>query len=175
MPAQNSFTRLDSGPSSSPRASRVERAPRCAGGRSRRRSTTSCEPLAHDRVGEPTAGGARLDQALDRDLVQHLLLPDERRAALVGERRVGDAPALVLGTDEVLDRDLDVVEEHLVELALAGDLAQRADLDAGRASSGSRASRSPCAAARPDRCAPARSPQSAKRAYDDHTFWPVTT
>ena len=46
------------------------------------------EPLPDERVVEPAAARARLDQALDRDLVEHLLLPHERRAALVGERRV---------------------------------------------------------------------------------------
>ena len=56
-------------------------------------------------------------QRVHRQLVQHLFPPDERSAALVGERRVRDPPALVLGADEVLDRDLDVVEEDLVELA----------------------------------------------------------
>ena len=131
MPAQNSFTRLDSAPSSSPRARRVERA-RVVQAEDLDLDPRLREPLAHERVAEPAARRARLRQAVHRQLVQHLLLPDERRAALVGERRVRDAPALVLRTDEVLDRDLDVVEEDLVELALTGDLAQRTDLDALR-------------------------------------------
>ena len=58
------------------------------------------EPLAHARGSscDPRARQA-CDQELDRRLVEHLLLPDERRAALVGERRVRDPPAFVLGTD----------------------------------------------------------------------------
>ena len=116
------------------------------------------EPLAHARVGRAPARAHASASALDRGLEQHLLLPDERRAALVGERRVRDPPTLVLRTDEVLDRHLDVVEEHLVELVLAGHLAERAHVDALARPSGSRASRSPCARARPGRCARARCP-----------------
>ena len=52
------------------------------------------------------------------------------------------------GPMQVLDRDLDVVEEDLVELALARDLAQRADRRRPSPSSGSRASRCPCGWAR---------------------------
>ena len=130
----------------------------CAAGRSRARSTTG-----------RAAGAATGSAVAPRDAhvcsrrsmatsAQHLLLPDERGAALVGQRRVRHPPALVLGPDAVLDRNLDVVEEDLVELALPGDLAQRSDLHARPPSSGSRASRSPGAAARRDRCAPARWP-----------------
>ncbi len=90
------------------------------------------QPLPSARVGRPAARPAGRGQPLDRHLMEHLLLPDERRAPLVGQRRVRHAPTLVLRTDDVADRDLDVVEEDLVELALTGDLAQRADLDAGR-------------------------------------------
>ena len=131
MPAQNSFTMLDSGPSSSPRARRVSVRALC-----RRKISTSI----HDRASRWRTSGspsrprrrAGLGQLIHRQLVEHLLLPHERGAALVGQRRVRHTPALVLGADEVLDRDLDPVEEDLVELALAGDLAQRTDVDALR-------------------------------------------
>src|SRR5690349_2815999 len=53
-----------------------------------------------------------------------------RRAALVGERRVRDRPALRLGADEVLAWYEHVLEEHLVELLAAGHLAQRTYGDA---------------------------------------------
>ena len=43
-----------------------------------------------------------------------------------------DAPALADLPDEVLPRHADVLEEHLAELALAGDLAQWPDRHAGR-------------------------------------------
>ena len=75
------------------------------------------EPLPHVRVAEEAPGRTRVGQLTHRHLVQHLFLPHERRAALVGQRRARHAPALVLGADEVLDRDLDVVEKDLVELA----------------------------------------------------------
>ena len=54
-------------------------------------------------------------------------------AALVGERRVRDPPALVLRPDDAVLGDEHVGEEDLVELGLVGDLAQRPDLDARRA------------------------------------------
>src|SRR5262249_28062248 len=53
-------------------------------------------------------------------------------AALVGEHGHRDAPALADLADEVLPRHTHVLEEHLAELALARDLAQRPHLDAGR-------------------------------------------
>ncbi len=49
------------------------------------------------------------------------------------EGRHGDVPALSDLADHVLDGNLDTGEEDLVELGLARDLAQRANLDAGRA------------------------------------------
>ena len=57
------------------------------------------------------------------------------------------APTSVPG----LERD--VVEEHLVEVRLAGDLAQRADRHARRRPSARRTSSGPCAWARRRRCA----------------------
>ena len=43
-----------------------------------------------------------------------------------------DAPATVQRADQVVGGQLDVGEEDLVELGLAGHLLQRADLHAGR-------------------------------------------
>ena len=45
---------------------------------------------------------------------------------------IATCPAVALVAEPVLDRHLDVGEEDLVELRLAGDLAERAHLDAGR-------------------------------------------
>ena len=90
------------------------------------------EALADEWVGEHAARRAGVDQLTHRDFEEHLLLPHERAAALVAERRVRHAPALVLGTDQVLDRDLDIIEEDLVELTLARDLSQWANVDALR-------------------------------------------
>ena len=81
----------------------------------------------------------------------------------------GDPPAFVLRADEVLDRHLDLVEEDLVELALTGHLAQRADLDALRRHR-DRQHRDPLVRRRVRVGPHQRDAQSAKRAYDDHTF-----
>ena len=129
------------------------------------------EALAHERIARRTRGGRTpFDEQPDRDLVEHLLLPHERGAALVGECRVRDPPTFVLRADEVLDRDLDLVEEDLVELAVTGDLAQRADLDALRRHR-DREHRDPlvrrCVRIGPHR---ARCPSRRSVAYDDHTF-----
>ena len=52
--------------------------------------------------------------------------------ALVAEQEFGVIPALVLLADQVLDRHLDVVEEHFVDLAAAVDGLDRAHGDALR-------------------------------------------
>ena len=49
--------------------------------------------------------------------------------ALVHQRRDRDHPAVALAADDVLVGDVGVLDEELVELGLAGDLAQRPDLD----------------------------------------------
>ena len=53
------------------------------------------------------------------------------RHALVHERGTGDGPATALSAEPVGIRDARVREEHLVELGIAGELAQRSDLDPG--------------------------------------------
>ena len=80
----------------------------------------------------------------------------------------------MLRTDEVLDRDLHVVEEHLVELALAGDLAERTD-STPFAVIGIASIEIPLCCGAFGSVRTSAMPQSAKRAYDDHTFWPFTT
>ena len=50
--------------------------------------------------------------------------------ALVHQRGDGHVPAVARLTDDVLVGDVGVLHEDLVELGLAGDLAQRADLHA---------------------------------------------
>ena len=65
----------------------------------------------------------------------HLELRAQReaeRAALVQQRRHRHHPALALLAEQVRGRHLDVGEEDLVELGLAGDLPQRPHLDPGR-------------------------------------------
>src|SRR4029077_17405661 len=57
---------------------------------------------------------------------------ERRGAALVGQHRHGDAPALADLADQVVLRHPRVLEEDLAELALAGDLPERSDGDARR-------------------------------------------
>src|SRR5205814_8676295 len=54
-------------------------------------------------------------------------------APLLRQAEAGDAPALAGGADHVLRRHHDVVEEHLVEVSRAGDLAEGPSGDAGGA------------------------------------------
>ncbi len=88
------------------------------------------ELLAHRRVGatellarrgEPRAGRAR--SARDEASADG--------AALVGEHRHGDAPALADLADQVLARHARVLEEDLAELALARDLPERRTVTPG--------------------------------------------
>ena len=53
-------------------------------------------------------------------------------AALVREHRHADAPAAVQRAEQRVGGQLDVGEEDLVELGLAGHLPQRPHLDAGQ-------------------------------------------
>ena len=70
-----------------------------------------------------------------RGQADHAALPRQRPAAdgdpLVHQRGLRDPPAFADAADPVGLGDRGVGEEHLVELGLAGELAQRADLDAG--------------------------------------------
>src|SRR5439155_12207459 len=79
------------------------------------------ELLTNQRVGGRAAVDRAAPEEVARDLVEDLLLPHEARAALVRERRPRDTPAVVLHADQILGRDGDLVEEDLVELALARD------------------------------------------------------
>ena len=92
------------------------------------------DPLAGDRVALHL-GRARLLR--ERDQLADLALEpgDERkaeRAALVQQRRHRHLPARADIAHRVLHGHLDVGEEDLVELRLAGDLAKRPDVDARR-------------------------------------------
>lgn len=94
---------------------------------------------AHPRVGETLpehriARGAVLagDREDRVELVLELeLLAERRGAALEGERAHRHPPAIPGGADDVIRRRARVVEEHLAEFAVAGDLHDRADRDAG--------------------------------------------
>ena len=78
-----------------------------------------------------SAAAALLGQ-LDQ-LVERVREPERRggaeAGALVHQRRDRDHPAVALAADDVLVGDVGVLDEELVELGLAGDLAQRPHLD----------------------------------------------
>jgi hypothetical protein len=85
------------------------------------------EPLADHRVVGQARRADLLLQLAQHDL--HLHLQRERQPrALVHERRDRDRPALALAADDVVVRDPGLLDEQLVELGLAGDLHERADL-----------------------------------------------
>ena len=85
------------------------------------------EPLADHRVGGHAALAGQLAQLLERD--PHA---GGRRGAeagaLVHERGDRDRPAVAHAADDVLVGDARLLDEELVELRLAGDLAKRAHL-----------------------------------------------
>ena len=66
-----------------------------------------------------------------------------------------------------------VVEEHLVELAAAGDLHDRPHLDAGLVHRARAGTTGPCGASTRDRCARTTKHQCDTCASDVHTFWPL--
>src|SRR5581483_11598741 len=87
------------------------------------------ELLAHDRVAGPAAF------LRDRDDAVELGAELEREgrgsfAALVAEQRHRDGPTAVDLTDDVVLRAARVGEEHFVELRVARDHPDRANLDA---------------------------------------------
>ena len=87
------------------------------------------DPVALELIGAAVAGerhelaNLHLERRLEREA---------ERSALVEERRHRDLPAAADLAEEVLDGHPNVGEEDLVELGLARDLAQRADLHARR-------------------------------------------
>ena len=144
---------------------------------------------ALERRQHPVAGEAQGEE-LRRDLAEAVARLGVARARLVGEQRVReavrapaealaaepdrhalehqrrqpDAPAAVDRPDLRARLEPDVVEEDLVEVRLAGDLAQRAHRHARRRPSGRRTSSGPCAWARRGWCARAagRTPRAAR-------------
>ena len=130
--AQNSFTRLDSAPISSPRASRAS-VPLVVQAEDLDVDPRLREPLPRERVVEPRRGRAA---ALSRRSIASSwstcsFQTNEAPRSLASVVFATRQPSCS-GPMRLLDRHLDVVEEDLVELALPGDLAQRADLDARR-------------------------------------------
>jgi len=83
---------------------------------------------------QPVASRAALarqrEQVIARLLQENLHAHHVEDAALVLQRRDRDLPAAVQLAEQVLARHAHGVEEHLVELGLAGHLAERAHRDA---------------------------------------------
>src|SRR4051812_47710005 len=88
------------------------------------------ERVGDDRVLE-LARAARLDDEVVEQLAQTRLEREPEAGALVHERRQGDLPPVADATDDVGVGDAHLLEEELVELRLARDLAQRPDGHAG--------------------------------------------
>ena len=88
-------------------------------------------PHLDGELGEPRRTKGSEPWPRSRDPGDHLLevaahaLGRELDVALVGQRRAHQRPGAVLGADPLLDRDLDPVECHLVEL-IAVERRQRA-------------------------------------------------
>ena len=101
--------------------------------RSTRSSTNDCASAsAISTSSSRSRSAASCVELVEVHLVHDLLLERERGAPLVRERRVRDRPAVVQPADEVVVGHEHLVEEHLVELGLAGDLHERPHLDARR-------------------------------------------
>src|SRR4051794_351898 len=83
--------------------------------------------LADDGVLVHAALARQLHQLAEGDLELDRRAEAEPRA-LVHQRGDGDHPAVALAADDVLVRDPSLLDEELVELRLAGYLAQRPDL-----------------------------------------------
>ena len=131
MSVHASLVTLDSGPGSMPSSQPRERAPVV------QPQHAQLDERLRERVGdldvvEQPALGRELPELVEVHLVHDLLLERERGAALVRERRVGDRPSVVQRADELIVGHEHLVEEHLVELGVAGDLHERPHLDAGR-------------------------------------------
>ena len=88
-------------------------------------SATACPTATRWAAVRSPAAGQR-----DRPLGALVEPRGRHRDPLVGERGAGQPPAVAgLGDHAVVGHE-HVVEEHLVEQRLAGDLAQRPDVDA---------------------------------------------
>ena len=86
------------------------------------------ELVGDERVLEQPALGRGGEQVVEL-LAQPHLQREAQPGALVHQRRQRDLPAVADAADDVRVGDPRLLDEELVELRLAGDLAQRADLD----------------------------------------------
>ena len=163
-----SLATLDSGPGPCPASERsVARVPSSA--------TTVASATARPTV----ARGAR-SRVLDR----RAAAPPARRESprrepghrdpLVGQRRPGQPPAAVDLADHAVVGHEDVVEEDLVEHRLAGQLAQRPDVDARARHVDEEVGDAGVLLRVGVRCGPGRCPSRPRWASEVQTFWPVS-
>ena len=90
------------------------------------------QPLAEPRVARPTVGRPRARRSPAQLALEGELLAERRRAALERQQAHRHPPSLVHAAHDEVGRRAGPGEEHLVELGGAGQLDDRADLDAGR-------------------------------------------
>ena len=91
------------------------------------------EPLAHRRVAGPARPGGQRRRVVHAGAADPVDAPrpgPRDHLALRRQRRVGDPPAVPDRPDPLPVGDPSRIEEHLVEVHLAGEVPQRADVDA---------------------------------------------
>ena len=97
------------------------------------------------------------------------------RDPLVHQGGDRDVPAVALGPDAHRVGDAHVVEEHLVELGVAGDLHERPHLDARRVHVDDEVREPAVLRARRGSVRASNIPHRDRCASVVHTFWPLTT
>ena len=102
---------------------------------------------------------------------------EPQHVPFVTERSVGDPPALVERTDEVLGGHPGIVEEHLVEVevVLIARRSERPAHHTGQVGGDHQCADALVLRAHPGRCARRSTSTSASWAPDVHTFCPLTT
>ena len=94
------------------------------------------QPIAHHGIVErpvPVGSGAvaSLQQPAEARTAQALGQLQHRHPALGAQGGLGDLPAAVFLADQILGRDLHVVEEDLAEVRVADGVADRPHIDPG--------------------------------------------
>ena len=132
------------------------------------------DPLAEHRVGPPVGRRARSSTS-SSSLGEGEVLPERRHAPLEGERAHGDPPPVVDGADDVVGGGAGAGEERLVELAVAGELHDRAGSRCRAGPSARAGSEMPLCFGASRLVRASTKHQSAHSASDVHTFWPSMT
>ena len=134
------------------------------------------EPLAHDRIVDRRRARARASNDVVELALEADLLRERRHAALEAEqrpsRRASPSPTSPTTRSALGAR---VVEEHLVELAAAGDLHDRAHLDARLVHRHEQEREALVPRPTPGSVRATTKHQCDTCASDVHTFWPLIT